>query len=85
MNMLTVPAPSQSDIVTSAQRVMPGDILLDKQGLPVALVTRARTRLTGKRVTRVEGEWLINRPLGAPSVFRRTTLATSATVIRRER
>lgn len=84
MNMLTIPAPSQADIVTSAQRVMPGDILLSNEGVPVVLVTRARTRLTGKRVTSIAGEWLTERPIGSSSVFRRTTLATSAIAVRRE-
>lgn len=81
MNTLTAPAPS--DIVTTARRVMPGDILLDARGVPVVLVTRARTRLTEKPVTQIEGEWLIQRPLGATSIFRRSTLASSATYIRR--
>ncbi len=83
MNMLTVAAPDQTDIVTTARRVFPGDILLDANGVPVVLVTRARTRMTGKQVTQIEGEWLIQRPATAPSVFRRTSLATSATYIRR--
>ena len=83
MNMLTVAAPDQADIVTTARRVMPGDILLDVNGVPVVLVTRARTRLTGKQVTQIEGEWLIQRPLGAASIFRRSTVATSTTYVRR--
>lgn len=84
MDMLTIPAPTQTDIMTTARRVMPGDILLDRRGVPIALVTRARTRLTGRRVTRIEGEWLLSRPLGSSNVFRRTTMATTATAIRRE-
>lgn len=83
MNMLTVAAPDQTDIVTSAQGVLPGDLLLDANGVPVVLVTRARTRLTGKKVTQIEGEWLITRPATAPGIFRRTSLATSATYVRR--
>ena len=83
MNMLTVTAPDQTDIVTSAQRVLPGDLLLDAHGVPVVLITRARTRRTGKSVTQIEGEWLVQRPAGAPTVFRRSSLATLATYIRR--
>jgi hypothetical protein len=83
MNMLTVAAPDQVDIVTSAQRVLPGDLLLDANGVPVVLITRARTRRTGRQVTQIEGEWLITRPAGAPTVFRRSTLASAATYVRR--
>lgn len=81
--MKTLTAPSQTDIVTSAQRVLPGDLLLDASGTPVVLVTRARTRRTGRQVTQIEGEWLIARPLGASSVFRRSTLSGFATYVRR--
>lgn len=83
MSTLTVAAPDQIDIVTMACRVLPGDILLDVHGVPVVLVTRARTRHTGKKVTQIEGEWLIERPLGAPSIFRRSSLSSSATYLRR--
>lgn len=83
MNTLTVAAPGQTDFVTSAQRVLPGDILLDANGVPVVLITRARTRRTGKQVTQIEGEWLVNRPAGASTVFRRSSLSTLATYIRR--
>jgi hypothetical protein len=84
MNTLTVAAPDQTDIVTTARRVLPGDILLDVNGVPVVLVTRARTRLTSvKQVTQIEGEWLVRRPLGTSSIFRRSTLSTSTTYVRR--
>ena len=83
MNMLIVAAPDQTDIVTTARRVLPGDILLDVHGVPVVLVTRARICLTGKKVTQIEGEWLITRPATAPGIFRRTSLATSAVYVRR--
>lgn len=83
MNMLTVAAPDQTDIVTTARRVLPGDILLDAHGVPVVLVTRARTRMTGRQVTQIEGEWLITRPATAPRLFRRSTVSTSATYVRR--
>jgi hypothetical protein len=81
--MKTLTAPTQTDVVTSAQRVLPGDLLLDAAGSPVVLVTRARTRSTGRKVTQIEGEWLVQRPAGAPTVFRRSSLATLATYIRR--
>lgn len=71
------------DIVTSAQRVMPGSILLDASGTPVVLITRARTRMTGRKVTQIEGEYLVSRPAGSPCVFRHSVLATSALYIRR--
>lgn len=83
MNMLTVAAPDQTDIVTSAQRVLPGDLLLDANGVPVVLITRTRTRRTGKQVTQIEGEWLVQRPLGASTIFRRSSLSTLATYVRR--
>lgn len=83
MNTLTIPAPAQTDIVTTARRVLPGDILLDVNNVPVVLVTRARTRMTGRQVTQIEGEWLIARPATAPRIFRRTSLSTSATYVRR--
>jgi hypothetical protein len=83
MNMLTVAAPDQADIVTTARRVMPGDLLLDANSVPVVLVTRARTRMTGRQVTQIEGEWLVQRPLGASTIFHRSTVATSATYVRR--
>lgn len=83
MNMLTVAAPRRADIVTSAQRVLPGDLLLDANSVPVVLVTRVRTRRTGKQVTQIEGEWLVTRPAGAPTVFRHSTLASTATYVRR--
>lgn len=83
MHTQTVAAPAENDIVTTARRVMPGDILLDANGLPVVLVTRARTRMTGKQITQIEGEWLISRPATAPRIFRRSTVSTSATYIRR--
>lgn len=82
MNTLTAPAPA-AEFVTTAQRVMPGDIILTEDGTPLALVTRARTRLTGKRVTQVDGERLITRPAGASKIYRRTTLASAATYVRR--
>lgn len=81
--MHTITAPASLDFVTSAQRVMPGDILLSEDGRPVVLVTRARTRHTGKKVTEVQGEWLIERPRTAPRIFRRSTLASAATYVRR--
>lgn len=83
MSTLTVAAPDQTDIVTTARRVLPGDILLDVHGVPAVLVTRARTRMTGKQVTQIEGEWLIARPATAPRIFRRTSLSSSATYVRR--
>lgn len=83
MNTLTVAAPGQADIVISAQRVLPGDLLLDANSVPVVLVTRARTRRTGKQVTQIEGEWLVTRPAGTPTVFRRSSLSTLATYVRR--
>lgn len=79
--MKTLTAPT--DIVTSAQRVLPGDLLLDANGSPVVLITRARTRRTGRQVTQIEGEWLVTRPAGAPTVFRRSSLSTLGTYIRR--
>lgn len=81
--MKTLTASAPADIVTSAQRVLPGDLLLDASGSPVVLVTRARTRRTGRQVTQIEGEWLVNRPAGASTVFRRSSLSTLATYIRR--
>lgn len=81
--MHTITAPAPSDITTTAQRVMPGDILLDVTGRPVVLVTRARTRMTGRRVTQIEGEWLVERPTTAPRIFRRSTLSTAVTYVRR--
>lgn len=81
--MHTITAPAQTDFVTTAQRVMPGDILLDATGRPVVLITRARTRHTGKKVTEIQGEWLIERPTTAPRIFRRSTLSTAATYVRR--
>lgn len=81
--MNTTLARTSADFVTSAQRVMPGDILLSEDGQPTVLVTRARTRHTGKKVTQIEGEWLIERPLGASSIFRRSSLAKAAAYIRR--
>lgn len=83
MNTLTVAAPGQADIVTSAQRVLPGDLLLDANGFPVVLITRARTRRTGRQVTQIEGEWLVTRPAGASTIFRRSSLSSLATYIRR--
>lgn len=83
MNTLTVAAPGQTDIVTSAQRVLPGDLLLDANGVPVVLITRARTRRTGRQVTQIEGEWLVTRPAGASTIFRRSSLSSLATYIRR--
>lgn len=82
MTALTA-APAQTDIVTTARRVLPGDILLDANGAPAVLVTRARTRMTGKQVTQIEGEWLTYRPAGASMVFRRSSLSTLATYVRR--
>jgi len=82
MNTLTAPAPA-AEFVTTARRVLPGDILLSEQGTPLVLVTRARTRLTGRRITQIEGEWLVQRPAGAPSIFRRSTVDTYSTYIRR--
>lgn len=82
--MHTITAPAPVDFVTTAQRVMPGDILLHAEtGQPTVLVTRARTRHTGKKVTQIEGEWLIERPLGATSIFRRSSLATAPAYVRR--
>jgi hypothetical protein len=82
MSTLTA-VPTDTDIVTTARRVLPGDILLDANGSPVVLVTRARTRMTGRQVTQIEGEWLIARPATAPRIFRRSTVSTSATYVRR--
>lgn len=76
-------ARTSADFVTSAQRVMPGDILLSEDGQPTVLVTRARTRHTGKKVTQIEGEWLIARPLGAARIARRSSLASAAIYVRR--
>lgn len=76
-------ATAPADFVTTAQRVMPGDILLSEDGRPMVLVTRARTRMTGRRVTQIEGEWLVERPSTASRVFRRSTLASAATYVRR--
>lgn len=82
--MHTITAPAPTDIVTSAQRVLPGDLLLDANGVPVVLITRTRTRRgTARQVTQIEGEWLVQRPLGASSVFRRSSLSTLATYVRR--
>lgn len=81
--MHTITAPAPTDIATTAQRVMPGDILLDVTGRPVVLVTRARTRHTGKKVTEIQGEWLIERPATAPRIFRRSTLSIAVTYVRR--
>lgn len=81
--MNTTLASTSADFVTSAQRVMPGDILLSEDGQPTVLVTRARTRHTGKKVTQIEGEWLISRPLGASRIAKRVSLATAATYVRR--
>lgn len=82
MQTITTPATSL-DFVTAAQRVLPGDILLTEDGRPIALITRARTRHTGRKVTEVQGEWLIDRPATAPRIFRRSTLATAGTYVRR--
>jgi hypothetical protein len=71
------------DIVTTAHQVMPGDLLLNKDGQPVVLVTRAETRHTGRKVTRISGEWLVQRPRRSSPIFRQTVGAGSVALVRR--
>lgn len=79
----TVESTPVADIMTTARKIMPGDILLSRTGRPMVLVTRAETRHTGRKVTRVSGEWLVERPNGAPPIFRQTVGASAPAAVRR--
>lgn len=82
MSIMSAIAPGQN-IMTTVRKVMPGDLLLNKNGDPLVLITRAETRHSGRKTTRLFGEWLVNVPAGYPSVFERALPSSTRAMVRR--
>jgi hypothetical protein len=82
MSVMSAVVPEQN-IMTTARKVMPGDILLNKNGKPLVLITRAETLHSGRKRTRLFGEWLVTVPMGYPTVFERVLPSDTRAMVRR--